>query len=131
MRRKGVIVESPSECVHSAVDVGGVARGATKNAVCYGVSQLTILVAGWSGNYECVGHCGASMRKNPDVRVSHIVCAEVFIRYTLGNYSHYAQTSTICLSRIPAQLDIALLFFFGGGRHIVWPDVVRTCFFTL
>ena len=32
--------------------------------------------------------------------------------------------------RIPTQLDIAVLFFWGD-RHIVWQDAVRTYFFTL
>jgi hypothetical protein len=57
------------------------------------------------------------MRKNPDVRNSHIVCAEVFIKYSSGDYRHYAQTATIGLSGIQAYLDIGLFlsYFFGGA----------------
>ena len=77
---------------------------------------LTILVADWSGNHKCVGHRGASMWNDPDVRDSHIVCAEVFIKYSFGNYSHYPQTATIYLSEFQHSSILLSSFFFGGGQ---------------
>ena len=53
------------------------------------------------------------MRNNPDVKDSHIVCAEVFIKFSLGNYSHYPQTAAIYLSGFQHS-SILLSSFFGG-----------------
>ena len=56
------------------------------------------------------------MRNNPDVRDSHIVCIEVFIKFSLGNYSQNPQTATIYLSGFQHS-SILLSSFFGGQAY--------------
>jgi hypothetical protein len=73
----------------------------------------------------------ASHHRPLNARDSHIVCADVFIRHSLGNYVYYVQTATNDMpvrDSSTARYCCPLFFFFGGGTHIVWPNTVRTFF---
>ena len=75
--------------------------------------MLTILVADWSGNHKYVGYRGVSMRNNPDVRDSILFAPRYLSKNFIRELQSLPADSNDIPVRIPAQVDIAVLFFWG------------------